>query len=195
MTPTPTPVPTGTPFPGATATLHDVAESQAIAAYAGYSGALSLSPNGGNASITLTETTSLIPPVAVPSMPPDPTTGATPTVLAYITLDPSAAITLEAQPTFALSLPTAPPTTAILESAFYNSADASAGWAYSSGSAGVARLASRSPSRARRGPRIWPPATRTSARSWRSSRAAVPHARAADEPISRRRTAREIMKV
>ncbi len=130
VTPTPTApaTPTPTPFPGATVTLIDIAGSQNIAAYAGYSGALSLSPQSADAALTISETTSLIAPVAVPTLPPDPASGVTPTVLTYITLTPSAALTLESQPTFSITLPTAPPTTATLESAFYDSADASAGW-------------------------------------------------------------------
>jgi hypothetical protein len=132
VTPTPTPAATGTPFPGASVSLLDAAGTQALASYAGYGGGVALSPERGSASVTVTELTSLIPPVAVPSIPPDATTGVTPEVLVYFTFTPSAAITLEAQPTLVVTLPAVPPLTASLNSAYYDTADASAGWVVSS---------------------------------------------------------------
>jgi|GEM_PF-5204126 len=128
---TPTPVPTATPFPGATTTLADVASNQTLAAYAGYSGFISLSPPTGEPGTAITELTSLIPPVAVPAFPPDPSSGATPTALVYVTLTASTAVVLEEQPTLVLQLPSAPPADVTLESAYYDSANPSAGWVVS----------------------------------------------------------------
>ncbi|HZO94640.1 MAG TPA: hypothetical protein VFB22_12865 [Candidatus Baltobacteraceae bacterium] len=129
--PTATPTVTPTPFPGATATLYDIAASQTLAAYEGNSGTIALAPSGGNASLAIAETTSLIPPVPVPTFPPDPTTGGAPTALLYITLVPSAAVTFVEQPTLSLTLATAPPASDILVAAYYNASLSAEGWVYS----------------------------------------------------------------
>jgi hypothetical protein len=128
VTATPTPTPSPTPFPGATATLEDIPTQQTLAAYAGNSGTIALAPSSGSASITLAELTSLIPPVAVPTFPPDASTGNTPAALLYVTLTASTAVGFVDQPTLSLQLASAPPANDILYTAFYDSANPANGW-------------------------------------------------------------------